>query len=158
VLTPRGRALLTGLDRADSLVVDPRKWLFQPYDVACVLVRRPGALTRTFAMSPEYLAAVSSTVLDGRTVLRLCTINPRTLPRDIEVTVASWPATSRSGPRECRFREAVARNCQSRRKSDEPDSSVGVTHAVVIPVRRYEAVSGQARSGQVQLRAERAAQ
>lgn len=59
-MTPRGRAALAGLERADSVVVDPHKWLFQPYDLACVLVRHPGALERTFAMHPEYLADVQS--------------------------------------------------------------------------------------------------
>jgi aromatic-L-amino-acid decarboxylase len=183
-ITPRGRALLAGLERADSLSLDPHKWLFQPYEIGCLLVRRPGALERTFAMAPEYLrdvlgdevnfrdrgpqltrgaravklwlslkafgaaafreaiergmaaaeraqaaleaaggweivtpaqlgivtfaraggdalnaalaeravadgyAAPSSTVLRGRTVLRLCTINPRTTDAEIDETVA----------------------------------------------------------------------
>lgn len=47
---------IPGLDRADSFVLDPHKWLFQPYDVGCVWVARPGALERTFGMYPEYLA------------------------------------------------------------------------------------------------------
>jgi glutamate/tyrosine decarboxylase-like PLP-dependent enzyme len=44
-----------GLERADSLVLDPHKWLFQPYEVGCVLVREAGVLERTFAMSGVYL-------------------------------------------------------------------------------------------------------
>jgi aromatic-L-amino-acid/L-tryptophan decarboxylase len=55
-LCDEGRRSLAGLERADSLVLDPHKWLFQPYDIGCVLVRRPGALAQTFAMTPEYLA------------------------------------------------------------------------------------------------------
>ncbi|MBV9195655.1 MAG: aminotransferase class I/II-fold pyridoxal phosphate-dependent enzyme [Solirubrobacterales bacterium] len=51
-----GRSVLPGLELADSLVLDPHKWLFQPYDVGCLFVRRPGELERTFAMTPEYLA------------------------------------------------------------------------------------------------------
>jgi glutamate/tyrosine decarboxylase-like PLP-dependent enzyme len=47
---------MPGLELADSFVTDPHKWLFQPYDVACLFVREPGALERTFAMHPEYLA------------------------------------------------------------------------------------------------------
>jgi aromatic-L-amino-acid decarboxylase len=54
-LCPAGRIALAGLERADSVVLDPHKWLFAPYDVGCVLVRRPGALARTFSMDPEYL-------------------------------------------------------------------------------------------------------
>jgi len=175
---------IVGLELADSFVLDPHKWLFQPYDIACLFVARPGALYRAFAMHPEYLAdtqgggvdfhnrsleltrraraaklwltfrtygvdtlvdavsrgialaefaeecvqadprlavvtpaqlgvvtfsgvgrsaaehsaaaaavtasgyaAVSSTVLHGQTVLRLCTINPRTTTEDIETTI-----------------------------------------------------------------------
>lgn len=58
-LTERGRAIIgPALARADSFVADPHKWLFQPYGVACLLVRHPGALERAFAMHPEYLADV----------------------------------------------------------------------------------------------------
>ncbi len=185
VLTERGRTLLRGLERADSVVLDPHKWLFQPYEAGCALVRHPGALEAAFSMLPEYLrdvsvsagdevsfrdrgpqlsrgsralklwlslhtfgldafraaidrgidlaeraqcaieaseeletvtpaqlgivtfaprsgdageladrvvadgfAAPSSTVLEGRTVMRMCTINPRTTDDDIERTIA----------------------------------------------------------------------
>lgn len=60
-LAPAGRAVLRGMERADSLAVDPHKWLFQPFDVGCVLVRRPGALEACFAMNPEYLRDVQTT-------------------------------------------------------------------------------------------------
>ncbi len=53
-----GRRVLAGIERADSLVLDPHKWLFQPYDVGCLLVRRRGALDRAFHMTPEYLLDV----------------------------------------------------------------------------------------------------
>jgi glutamate/tyrosine decarboxylase-like PLP-dependent enzyme len=55
VLTGAGKAALRGIERADSLVLDPHKWLFQPYECGCVLVREPGALGRAFSMLPEYL-------------------------------------------------------------------------------------------------------
>jgi glutamate/tyrosine decarboxylase-like PLP-dependent enzyme len=179
-----GTDLLDGIGRADSLVLDPHKWLFQPYEIGTVLVRHPTALEHAFAMDGAYLrdtregvvqfrergpqltrsaralklylslrvfgleafkqaiqrgielaeyaerllersgkwevvspatlaivcfrrrgatdaetdemvraaiadgfAAPSTTVLDGRTVARLCTINPRTTDRDIEETI-----------------------------------------------------------------------
>jgi glutamate/tyrosine decarboxylase-like PLP-dependent enzyme len=55
VLTDTGRTLLAGLEWADSLVVDPHKWLFQPYEIGCVLVRDQELLHQTFAYHPEYL-------------------------------------------------------------------------------------------------------
>ncbi|MFP4570643.1 pyridoxal phosphate-dependent decarboxylase family protein, partial [Rhodosalinus sp.] len=57
-ITPEGRAVLAGMERADSLALDPHKWLFQPYDLGVCLVTRPGALEAAFAMSPEYLRDV----------------------------------------------------------------------------------------------------
>ena len=55
VLTPRGAAALEGIDRADSINVDPHKWLFQPYEAGCVLVRDAGTLERAFAIQHDVL-------------------------------------------------------------------------------------------------------
>lgn len=49
-LTERGRIALRGLDEADSVVIDPHKWLFQPYEIGCVLVRDPQVLRRAFTI------------------------------------------------------------------------------------------------------------
>ncbi|MEV6979079.1 pyridoxal-dependent decarboxylase [Kitasatospora sp. NPDC093806] len=55
-LTERGRGLLAGLDAADSVSVDPHKWLFQPAGTGCVLLRDPARLTRAFGVGlPGYL-------------------------------------------------------------------------------------------------------
>jgi len=54
-LWPPARPLLAGLERADSLVLDPHKWLFQPYEIGCLLVREPELLERTFALEGAYL-------------------------------------------------------------------------------------------------------
>jgi aromatic-L-amino-acid/L-tryptophan decarboxylase len=55
VLTPKGRAALAGLDRADSVTLDPHKWLFQPMECGSVLIRDGGRLERSFAIHPDYL-------------------------------------------------------------------------------------------------------
>ncbi len=55
VLTERGRAQLGALDAADSITLDPHKWLYQPYECGCLLVRDPHALAGAFTMTPEYL-------------------------------------------------------------------------------------------------------
>lgn len=57
-LTDSGRAVMRGLERADSLTIDPHKWLFQPFDAGVALVRRPGALEACFTINPEYLRDV----------------------------------------------------------------------------------------------------
>ncbi|MFE6750695.1 pyridoxal phosphate-dependent decarboxylase family protein [Kitasatospora purpeofusca] len=55
-LTGRGRRTLAGLDAADSVSVDPHKWLFQPAGTGCVLLRDPARLTRAFGVGlPGYL-------------------------------------------------------------------------------------------------------
>jgi aromatic-L-amino-acid/L-tryptophan decarboxylase len=54
-LTPKGRTLLAGIERADSVTVDPHKWLFQPFECGGVLVRDGARLARTFAVHPDYL-------------------------------------------------------------------------------------------------------
>jgi glutamate/tyrosine decarboxylase-like PLP-dependent enzyme len=59
-LTEPGRMALAGLGRADSLTLDPHKWLFQPYEVGCVLVRGKGRLEACFTMNPEYLRDVQA--------------------------------------------------------------------------------------------------
>ncbi|MET1012324.1 MAG: pyridoxal-dependent decarboxylase, partial [Actinomycetota bacterium] len=55
-LSAREGRKLPGLERADSLTVDPHKWLFQPYDIGGLLVRRREDLLRTFHREPEYYA------------------------------------------------------------------------------------------------------
>src|SRR5262249_59390185 len=47
-LSERGRKLLAGIERADSLSLDPHKWLFQPFEIGCVLVRDARLLQKTF--------------------------------------------------------------------------------------------------------------
>ncbi|HEY3648352.1 MAG TPA: aminotransferase class I/II-fold pyridoxal phosphate-dependent enzyme, partial [Streptosporangiaceae bacterium] len=54
-LTARGRAALAGLERADSVTLDPHKWLYQPMECGCVLIRDGARLERTFAIHPDYL-------------------------------------------------------------------------------------------------------
>jgi glutamate/tyrosine decarboxylase-like PLP-dependent enzyme len=54
-LSPRGRTLMPGLERADTLVLDPHKWLFQPFDMGCLIARQSEWLEETFSTTPEYL-------------------------------------------------------------------------------------------------------
>ncbi len=45
---------------ADSLSLDPHKWLFAPFDVGCILVRDPQATRRAFGRSSEYIAVTQT--------------------------------------------------------------------------------------------------
>jgi aromatic-L-amino-acid decarboxylase len=63
-LTDRGSRLLAGLERADSITLDPHKWLYQPIECGCVLVREPGRLERAFAIAPDYLQDYRSREVD----------------------------------------------------------------------------------------------
>jgi aromatic-L-amino-acid/L-tryptophan decarboxylase len=55
VLTERGRAALAGIDGADSITLDPHKWLYQPFEAGCLLVRDGALLERAFHILPPYL-------------------------------------------------------------------------------------------------------
>jgi glutamate/tyrosine decarboxylase-like PLP-dependent enzyme len=65
-LTPSGRDLLTGIELADSLVLDPHKWLFQPYEVGAVLIRHPGLLEQAFSLDGAYLRDTKGGVVEFR--------------------------------------------------------------------------------------------
>jgi len=53
-LSDRDARRVPGLERADSVTVDPHKWFFQAYDIGGLVVRRRDDLLRTFHKSPEY--------------------------------------------------------------------------------------------------------
>lgn len=55
ILSEKGKKELKGIERADSLTVDPHKWFFQPYEIGCLLVKDASWLSNTFSEKPEYL-------------------------------------------------------------------------------------------------------
>lgn len=55
VMTDRGRRLLRGMERANSVTLDPHKGLFLPYGTGCLLVRDGPALRRAHSIHGEYL-------------------------------------------------------------------------------------------------------
>jgi aromatic-L-amino-acid decarboxylase len=54
-ICPELRALMPGIERADSLVVNPHKWLFTPVDCSVLYVRDAALLRAAFSLVPEYL-------------------------------------------------------------------------------------------------------
>ncbi len=54
-MLPSHAHILAGADRADSLVVNPHKWLFTPVDLSVLFCRRMDSLRAAFALTPEYI-------------------------------------------------------------------------------------------------------
>lgn len=52
----RHRHVLEGLDRADSVTLDPHKWFYAPLDAGAILVRDADRLTASFGLQPAYLS------------------------------------------------------------------------------------------------------
>ena len=55
MVCPELRWAIDGVDRADSLVVNPHKWLFTPMDCSLLYTPRPDDLRRAFSLVPDYL-------------------------------------------------------------------------------------------------------
>ncbi|MGH9804591.1 MAG: pyridoxal phosphate-dependent decarboxylase family protein [Candidatus Acidiferrales bacterium] len=54
-ILPEQRWAIAGCERADSLVLNPHKWLFTPFDFSALYCRRPEILRNAFSLVPEYL-------------------------------------------------------------------------------------------------------
>jgi aromatic-L-amino-acid/L-tryptophan decarboxylase len=54
-LLPEMRHILDGTERADTIVVNPHKWLFTPFDLSVLYCRQMDVLRRAFSLVPEYL-------------------------------------------------------------------------------------------------------
>jgi aromatic-L-amino-acid/L-tryptophan decarboxylase len=54
-ITDRGRQALTGIALADSVTLDPHKWLYQPFECGSLLVKDGAQLRRAFEIAPDYL-------------------------------------------------------------------------------------------------------
>jgi glutamate/tyrosine decarboxylase-like PLP-dependent enzyme len=74
VLSERGKEWLAGLELADSVTLDPHKWLYQPFECGCLLVREGWLLRKAFEITPDYLRdsqAVSREVNFGNLGMQL---------------------------------------------------------------------------------------
>jgi aromatic-L-amino-acid decarboxylase len=54
-VVPELRHILKGCERADSVAVNPHKWLFTPFDLSVLYCRHMDLLRRAFSLVPEYL-------------------------------------------------------------------------------------------------------
>ena len=64
-IVPEYRHILAGVDRADSLVVNPHKWLFTPFDLSAFYCRRMDLLRQAFSLTPEYLRTVEAGAVEN---------------------------------------------------------------------------------------------
>ncbi len=71
-LTERGRKALRGIERADSVTLDPHKSLFLPYGTGALLARDPGALGRTHGTGADYMPAMQ----DDPDLVDFCELSP----------------------------------------------------------------------------------
>ncbi|MDX1994662.1 MAG: aminotransferase class V-fold PLP-dependent enzyme [bacterium] len=55
VLSDQAGHLYAGLEKADSIALDPHKWLYVPIECGCTLVKDPEAMRATFSVTPPYL-------------------------------------------------------------------------------------------------------
>lgn len=65
-IAPTYRGLVDGLERADSVALDPHKWLHTPFEAGCVLLRDAKRHFETFEMHGEYLQMQSRGLIAGR--------------------------------------------------------------------------------------------
>ena len=55
-LSPSARNKVAGMERADSLALDLHKWMYLPYEIGCILVRKEEYHRKAFSLTPNYLA------------------------------------------------------------------------------------------------------
>jgi aromatic-L-amino-acid decarboxylase len=60
MIVPEYRWMWKGIEAADSIVVNPHKWMFTPIDLGVLYTRHPDVLRRTFSLIPEYLKTTDS--------------------------------------------------------------------------------------------------
>jgi len=77
MLTERGRAVLRGIEQADSMILDPHKTLFLPFGTGAVLVKDAHALRRAHSVYADYLPAMQ----DEDELVDFCEVSPE-LSRD----------------------------------------------------------------------------
>jgi glutamate/tyrosine decarboxylase-like PLP-dependent enzyme len=60
IMAPSARAMLAGLEQADSIALDPHKWLYLPVDCGCVIYRDPATARATFAHDADYTRIIDA--------------------------------------------------------------------------------------------------
>ena len=81
LLSPRLRGLFAGIERADSFIVNPHKWLFLPFDCAAIVYRDERRARQALTQQADYLDAIADEEAGNPSDLALhLTRRPRGLP------------------------------------------------------------------------------
>ena len=64
-IAPQNAWRVRGIERADSVALDPHKWLHAPFEIGCALVKDRAKHRQSFAVSPEYLQGTSRGIASG---------------------------------------------------------------------------------------------
>jgi glutamate/tyrosine decarboxylase-like PLP-dependent enzyme len=137
VLSPHHRALVRGIERADSIAFDYHKWLHVPYDAGCVLIRDPELHRAAFAQAANYLATADRGTAAGEPWF--ADFGPE-LSRRFRA-LAIWFAFKEHGTE--RLGAAIAANCDqaqrlAARVAAHPDLALAAPVALNIVCLRYD--------------------
>ncbi len=105
LISPLTRRLFDGIERADSFIVDPHKWLFAPYDSCALLYRRPELGRAAHSQQASYLDQVDRREWNPSDLAVHLTRRPRGLPLWFSLAVHGTD----------RYREAVERSLHTAR-------------------------------------------
>ncbi len=119
MLAPAARPLFAGVEHADSLVVDPHKWLFAPFDACALIYRDPELGRRAHTQHAEYLDTLTEkTDWSPSDYAAHLTRRPRGLP--LWFSLATYGAAV--------YREAISASLAlAQRIADEIDRRPGLT-------------------------------
>jgi aromatic-L-amino-acid/L-tryptophan decarboxylase len=65
-LAPGNAYRVAGIEKADSVALDPHKWLHAPFEAGCALIRDAAAHRAAFAVTPEYLETTARGLASGQ--------------------------------------------------------------------------------------------
>lgn len=106
LLAPGKRPLFRGLERADSVALDPHKWLYVPVDCGCVLYADPARARAAFGQDAEYIRVLET---DPAESFAFWDWGPELSRRFRALKV--WMALAHAGTRV--LGESVARDCEN---------------------------------------------
>jgi glutamate/tyrosine decarboxylase-like PLP-dependent enzyme len=110
ILAGSTRKLFSGIERADSFIVDPHKWLFAPFDACALVYRNPELARAAHTQHGEYLETLTES---GEFNPSDYAINLTRRPRGLPL----WFSLATHGI--AAYRQAVETNCQLAREAAE---------------------------------------